>query len=102
MKAKKQKKTHIVPLGDRALIKLLPREEKTPGGIILPETAGGKKEDRGRVIAIGEGRIDENGKKIPMRVKVGDMVLFQWGDKVEIDSEEYHLVSENNILAVIK
>jgi chaperonin GroES len=56
---------------------------------------------RGEVVAVGPGRIEE-GKKIPLTVKVGDKVIFQWGDKVSVDGEEYYLVRESEILAVIK
>ncbi len=101
--AKNSKKLRILPLGDRVLVKLLPREERTASGIIIPETVSGDRSDnrRGTVIAVGEGKYDD-GKLVPMSVKEGDEVLFQWGDKVEIEGEEYHIVSESSILAVIK
>jgi len=95
----------IVPVGDRVLIKPLAeadRERKLPSGIILPETVSKEKTDRGVIVAVGEGRISEDGKKIPMRVKAGQTVLFQWGDKFEVKGEEFFLVTENNILAIIK
>lgn len=94
----------IFPLGDKALIKV----EKTEGeserdsGIIIPATV---KEDRGAkrgtVVAVGDGRY-EDGKIIPLKVKAGDEVLFQWGDEITVDGIEYHVVGESSILAVIK
>lgn len=97
------KKPSIVPLGDRVLVKLLPREEKTSSGIIIPETISGDRSDnrRGAVIAVGEGKYDD-GKLTPMHVKAGDEILFQWGEKLEFEGEEYYIVSESNILATIK
>jgi len=101
--AKGSKKTSIIPLGDRVLVRLLPREEKTASGIIIPDTVSGDRSDnrRGTVMAVGEGKYDD-GVKVPMHVKGGDEVLFQWGEKVEIDGDEYYVVSESNILAIIK
>lgn len=103
--AKGSKKPSIIPLGDRVLIKLLPREEKTASGIIIPDTISGSGDRsdnrRGTVIAVGEGKYDD-GKLVPMTVKEGDEVLFQWGEKIEMDREEYYVVSEANLLAVIK
>lgn len=97
-------KSSIAPLGDKILIRPLSGDEgkKSPGGIIIPDTAREEKNDRGTVIAVGAGRVTDEGKIIPPRVKKGDTVLFQWGDKVKVDGDEYFLVSENNILAVIK
>lgn len=94
----------IKPLKDRVLIKedINSKEKKTLSGIIIPitvdEDKGGKK---GEIIAIGEGHY-EDGKLIPMSVKIGDNVLFQWGDKIQIDGEEYYIVRENELLAIIK
>jgi chaperonin GroES len=101
-KDKSKSREDILPLGDRVLIELPPREEKTVSGIIIPETVSDERADnrRGVVVAVGEGKY-EDGKRVPMGVKKGDRVLFQWGEKVEIDEKEYYIVSENNILAVI-
>ena len=95
----------ITPLGDRVLVEALGsdgKEKKSAGGIIIPITEKEERVDRGRVIAVGEGRTDKSGKLIPMNVKVGDKVLFQWGDKVKIDDKEYFIVSETSILAITK
>ncbi len=93
----------VAPLGDRVLVRELKKEgEKIVSGIIIPESAN---EDRGarkgEVIAVGPGKYDD-GVLVPMGVKVGDNVLFQWGDKLTIDGEEYEMVSESAILAIIK
>lgn len=102
MATKKEK--GILPMGDRVLIKPEDKEsgeKKSAAGIILPVSSGdGDKVDRGTVIAVGEGRIDNNGKLVPNKIKKGDKVLFQWGDKVKIDDEEYFIVSESSILAI--
>ncbi len=93
----------VQPLGDRVLIKENKKEAgRTDSGIYIPETVnddrGAKK---GEVIAIGPGRYDD-GELVPMHVKVGDKVLFQWGDKLTIDGEEYEMVNESAVLAIIK
>ncbi len=92
----------IHPLGDRVLIEPL-YEEKKKGGIILPETVNKERPEKGRVIAVGSGRVDENGKKIAMIVKKGDKVLFtKYGpDEISIDGKEYLIAKEENILAII-
>ena len=95
----------IAPLGDRVLVEALDesgKEKKSAGGIIIPIAEKEERVDRGRVLAVGEGRTDKGGKLIPMNVKVGDKVLFQWGDKVTIDEKIYFLVSETSILAITK
>lgn len=93
----------IKPLGDRVLIEPL-YEEKRKGGIILPETVDKERPEKGRVIAVGQGRLDENGKKIAMSVKKGDKVLFtKYGpDEIKIDGKEYLIAKEENILAIIE
>lgn len=102
--AVKPAKINIHPLGDKALIKVLKTdaENERASGIIIPATV---KEDRGAkrgtVVAVGEGRY-EDGKIIPLTVKAGDEVLFQWGDEITVDGVEYHMVGESSILAVIK
>ena len=93
----------IKPLGDRVLIEPL-YEEKKKGGIILPETVDKERPEKGRVIAVGSGRIDESGKKVPMNVKKGDKVLFtKYGpDEIKVDGKEYLIAKEDNILAIIE
>ncbi|MEK9201631.1 MAG: co-chaperone GroES [Patescibacteria group bacterium] len=94
----------ILPLGDRILIKPISMDEKrTVSGIIIPDTVDKEKPEQGRVIAVGEGRYDD-GKLIPVRVKKGDKVVFsKYGfDEIKIDGEEYYILEEKNILAVIE
>ncbi|HZS42686.1 MAG TPA: co-chaperone GroES [Candidatus Paceibacterota bacterium] len=95
----------IKPLGDKILLRPISTEEKKSSfGIIIPETVSKEKPEQGKVVAVGEGKFDESGKLISVRVKVGDRVLFsKYGyDEIKIDDEEYLIVSENQILAVIK
>mgnify|MGYP001171356271 CR=1 FL=1 len=90
------------PLGEKVLVKRLEAEEKTKGGIVLPDTAK-EKPKRGKVIAIGEGKLLENGKRSELQVKKGDEVLFTSyaGTEIKIDGEEYLVMDESDILAVI-
>lgn len=104
--SKDEKNTpNLRPLADKVLIRPLGDEElgtTSPSGIIIPETIEREKADRGKIVAAGPGRWDDDGeKRIPMSVKVGDVVIFQWGDKVEYGGVEYYLVSESNISAII-
>ena len=91
------------PLHDRVLIKVLDSEEKTSGGIIIPDTAKEKPQE-GEVVAVGPGAINELGKLTPMDVKVGDIVLFgKWsGTDVKIDGKEYSIMKESDIMGVSK
>ena len=91
----------IKPLGDRVVIQLL-EEEKKKGGIILPDTVDKEKQEQGKVIAVGPGRI-EDGKRIPLEVKKGDVVLFtKYGpSEVKVDEKEYLIAEEKDILAII-
>ena len=93
----------IRPLHDGILIKRLEEEEKSEGGIIIPDTAK-EKPQHGKVIAVGKGKILENGKVLPPDVKEGDKVLFgkYAGNEVKIDGEAHLLMRENDILAVVK
>jgi len=94
----------IKPLQDRVLIKEdgESKEKKTSSGIIIPVTVNEDKgSKRGTVVAVGQGRT-ESGKHVPIAVKEGDVVLFQWGDKIKIGEEEYYLVKESEILAVVR
>lgn len=102
--AKKAPDFKVRPLSDRILIKedIESKEQKTASGIIIPisaqEDKGGKS---GKVVAVGLGRYEE-GRTVPVSVHVGDTVLFQWGDKIKVDNEEYYIVKESEILAIIK
>lgn len=94
----------IRPLADRILIKedTESKEQKTASGIIIPVSAQEEKAGRrGVVVAVGPGKTEDS-KLIPVNVKIGDKVLFQWGDKIIVDNEEYFIVRESEIMAVIK
>ena len=99
------KKLSLVPLGDRIMVLPSEREgeKKLASGIIIPETVDKEKPAKGEVIAVGLGKY-ENGKRVPMQVKVGDTVLFsKYGyDEVKIDDVEYYILSESSILGIIK
>jgi chaperonin GroES len=90
----------LKPLGDRVVVKPMEGEERTKGGIILPDTAKEKPQE-GKVLAVGPGRLTEDGKRMPMDVKVGDVVLYvkYGGTEIKVDGEELMILSENDILA---
>jgi chaperonin GroES len=92
----------VVPLNDKVLIKRLEATDKTAGGIILPDSAK-EKPKQGKILAVGEGRRLEDGKRAPFQVKVGDTVLFTSyaGTEVKIDGEELMLMTEGDILAIL-
>lgn len=93
---------NIQPLGDRVLVEPLKEEETKKGGIIIPDTAK-EKPQQGKVIAVGTGKLDDSGNKIPFNVKKGDTVLMPkyGGTEVKIDGKEYQIMREDDILGVI-
>jgi chaperonin GroES len=93
----------IRPLQDRVILKRVAEEEKTKGGIIIPETAKEKPQE-GRIVAVGKGKIDEDGKLIPLDVKVNDRVLFAKysGSEINIDGEEHLIMREEDILGIVE
>jgi chaperonin GroES len=93
----------ILPLHDRILIKRVDEDEKTTGGIIIPDTAK-EKPMQGTVIAIGTGKLDEDGKRIPLDVQKGNRVLFSKyaGTEVKIEGEEHLIVREEDILGIVQ
>ena len=95
--------TKVKPLGDRVLVKPLEEEEQIKGGIIIPDTAK-EKPQRGEVVAVGDGKADDSGKKIELSVKKGDLVLYgkYGGTDVRLDDVDYLILSEGDILAVIE
>lgn len=97
-------KKKIIPLGDRVLVSILATETKTKSGIIIPETVSKERPEQGVVVAVGEGRITDDGKTITPRVKVGDTIIFsKYGpDELKHDGEEYYILNESNILAIVK
>lgn len=93
----------IRPLADRVLVKRVEEEAKTKGGIIIPDTAK-EKPIKGEVIAVGEGKILENGKKIPLSVKVGDKIIFSKyaGTEIKIEDVEHLIMREDDILGIVE
>lgn len=93
----------LKPLGDRIVVEALPSEEKTAGGIILPDTAQ-EKPMMGKVAAIGTGKVLDNGKVIPLEVKVGDKVLYgkYAGTEVKIEGEKFMIMQERELLGVFE
>lgn len=93
----------VQPLGDKVLIKRLEAEEKTKGGIVLPDTAK-EKPQKGEVVAVGKGKVLESGKVEPLEVKKGDKILFgkYSGNELTYNDEEYLILREEDILAILK
>jgi len=93
----------IRPLGERVVIKPLPGEEVTKGGIVLPETAKEKPQE-GEVVAVGPGRLLDNGTRVSIDLKVGDKILFSKyaGNEIKLDDVEYLIMRESDILGVIE
>jgi chaperonin GroES len=93
----------IQPLHDRVIVKRVEEEEKTKGGIIIPDTAK-EKPIEGLVVAVGSGKSEEGGKKVPLEVKKGDRVLFSKyaGTEIQIEGEEHLIMKEEDIIAIVK
>ncbi|MBM3320853.1 MAG: co-chaperone GroES [Candidatus Eisenbacteria bacterium] len=93
----------IKPLNDRILVKRLDAEEKTKGGIIIPDTAK-EKPNQGRVVAIGEGAKDKDGKRVPIQLKSGDRILFSSyaGTDLKLEGEEYIILREDDVYGIIE
>ena len=94
--------TKIRPLHDRVVVKRLDAENKSAGGIVIPDTAG-EKPDQGEVVAVGKGKILEDGKVRPLDVKVGDRILFgkYSGSDIKLDGEEYLIMREDEVLGIL-
>ena len=92
------------PLGDKIIVKPAAKEEMTKAGIIIPDTVDKERPEQGEVISVGPGRVLENGNLSPMNVKVGDKVVFKKyaPDEVKLDDEEYLVLSESDVMAVIE
>jgi chaperonin GroES len=95
-------KINIKPLFDNVLVKPLEAEEKLPSGIILPDSAK-EKPQMGEIMAVGPGSVDEKGKKVPMVVKVGEKVMYKkWGgNEIKVNGQEWMLVEQKDILAIV-
>ena len=91
----------LTPIGDRVVIKPAPEETKTKSGIVLPDTAK-EKPSEGTVVAVGTGRILDNGQKVSLEVKIGDKVIYSkyGGSEVKIDNEDFIILSERDVLAI--
>ena len=92
------------PLSDKVIVKALPKEEMTKAGIILPETVDKERPEQGEVIAVGPGKLGEDGKHNKMHVEKGDMVLFNKyaGTEIKLDDEDFLVMREDDILAILE
>jgi chaperonin GroES len=92
----------VVPLNDKIVVKRLEAEDKTAGGIVLPDSAK-EKPKQGKVLSIGDGKLLDNGKRAALQVKEGDRVLFSSyaGNEVTVDGEEYLIMAEDDVLAIV-
>jgi chaperonin GroES len=95
--------TKFRPLGDRVLVKRIKEEERTKGGIVIPDTAKEKPQE-GKVVAVGKGKYGDDGKLIPIEVKAGDKILFgkYSGSEVKLDGEEHMIMREDDILGILE
>jgi len=102
IKGKEEVSMQITPLGDRILVRPLEAEEKTKGGIILPDTAKEKPQE-GRVVAVGKGKVLDDGKVQPLEVKPGDKILYgkYSGTEIKLEDEEHLIIKEEDVLAII-
>ena len=93
----------VKPLHDRVIVKRIEEEEKTKGGIIIPDTAK-EKPVEGKIIAVGEGKLSDDGKRIPMDIKAGDRILFgkYAGTEIQIEGEEHLIMREDDIIAIVE
>ncbi len=91
------------PLGERALVKVIEREETTASGIVLPDTAK-EKPQKGKVLAVGDGKLDDDGKRVPLDVSEGDEVLYSkyGGTEIKVDGEELLVLRESDVLAKVQ
>ena len=96
-------KLTLKPLGDRLVVKPIEQEEVTASGIILPETAKEKPQE-GEVLAAGPGKLDDNGKRVPMEVKVGDRVLYAKyaGTEIKMENDKVLILKESDVLAIVE
>ncbi len=100
---RKEKKMNLKPLKDRVVVKYSDEPEKSAGGLYIPDTAK-EKPQRGEIVAVGSGKITDDGKVQPMEVKIGDVVLFEKysGSKINIDDTEYLIIKEDDILGIVE
>jgi chaperonin GroES len=96
-------KVNFKPLGGRALVKIVEREEKTPSGIVLPDTAK-EKPQTAEVVSVGEGKVDKDGQRVPLEVSQGDVIVFAKysGTEISLDGEDYMILDADDILGVVE
>lgn len=94
----------LKPLGEHVIVKPIIEDEITKAGIVLPDTVDKEKPEKGEVVAVGPGKLLENGQRAAMSVKVGDKVMFKKysPDEIKVDKEEYLVISENDIIAILE
>jgi len=94
---------NLKPLGDRLIVRAIEEEEKTASGLVLPDTAK-EKPQKGKVIAVGDGKLDDDGKRIPLEVAVDDEVLYSkyGGTEIKVDGEELLVLRESDVLARVE
>jgi chaperonin GroES len=92
----------LKPLGDRVVVKAIEEEERTAGGIVLPDTAK-EKPQQGEVVAVGSGKLLDNGERVPLEVKAGDRIIYAkyGGTEVKVKGEEYLILRDSDILAIV-
>ena len=95
---------NLKPLGDHLIVKAVSQDKTTKSGIVLPDTVDKEKPEQGEVVAIGPGRALDNGNRLPMSVKVGQKVLFKKysPDEIKVDGEEYLVLSESDVIAIVE
>lgn len=94
----------LKPLRDHVILEAMKAEEKTRGGIVLPDTASKERPEQGKVVAVGPGRLNLKGQRVPMELKKGDLVLFsKYGpNEIKVDGKEYLVAKEDDILAILE
>jgi len=94
----------LKPLRDHVILEVMKEDEKTKGGIVLPDTASKERPEQGKVVAVGPGRLNLKGQRVPMELKKGDVVLFsKYGpNEVKVDDKEYLVAKEEDILAILE
>ena len=95
---------NLKPLHDHVIVKAITEDEVTKAGIVLPDTVDKEKPEKGEVVAVGPGKLMENGQRAQMSVKVGDKVMFKKysPDEIKVDNEEYLVISEGDIMAILQ
>ena len=95
---------NLRPLGDRVIVKAATKEEMSKGGILLPDTANKERPEQGEIVAVGPGKLNEQGNRVPMNVKVGYKVMFKKysPDEIKLDGEEFLVLAESDLMAVVE